>query len=118
MASSLVFLVVAAAPALAGDFGAVLAPRNGLVLERADACAHQQALDLLGRADMRLVAEVPRTKALYRFVVDWKSDLFAVTIAASNCHLDVVDYARRIKPYCNYVPGLISSCPLDEMLAQ
>ena len=115
--SSLVFLLAAAAPALAGPFDVARIPKKGLLVQ-ADGCAHSKALGILASADMKLVAEVPRTDALYRFVVDWKSDLFAVTIETANCRLDVVNYAKAIKPYCNYVPGLIPSCPFDEILAQ
>lgn len=117
LTSSLVFLLAAVAPAMAGSFDLARIPKKGILVQ-ADGCAHQRALDLLASADMKLVAEVPRTNALYRFVVDWKSDLFAVTIETANCRLDVVNYARAIKPYCSYIPGLMSACPFDEMLAQ
>lgn len=117
LTSSLVFLIAAAAPALAGHFDVARVPIKG-VLAPADACAHQRALSILDGNQMTLVAEVPRTDALYRFVVDSKSELFAVTIETASCRLDVVDYAKAIKPYCDYVPGLRSSCRMDEVFAQ
>jgi hypothetical protein len=119
LTSSLVFLAAAAAPALAlaGNFDVARVPLKGLLVQ-ADACAHQRALDILDRNQMAMVAEVPRTDALYRFVVDWKSDLFAVTVGTNDCRIDVVNYAKAIKPYCDYVPGLRTSCRMDEVLAQ
>jgi hypothetical protein len=117
LTSSLVFLLAAAAPGLAGPFDTVLVPNKGIFVQ-ADKCAHEKALAILDSNRMTLVAEVPRTKALYRFVVDFKEDLFAVTIGTSNCRLDVVNYARAIEPYCAYVPGLISSCPNTQLLMQ
>ena len=117
LTSSLVFLLAAAAPALAGPFDIARIPKRGVLIQ-ADACPHQQALDILDGNQMSVVAEVPRTDALYRFVVDWKSDLFAVTVGTGNCRIDVVNYARAIKPYCDYVPGVMSSCRMDNMLAQ
>lgn len=116
LTSTLAFLAAAAVPALAGSFDVARVPSKGVFVQ-ADNCAHQRALGILSSADMKLVAEVPRTGALYRFVVDWKSDLFAVTIGTNDCRLDVVNYAKAIRPYCDYVPGLTSSCRIDEMLA-
>jgi hypothetical protein len=111
LTSSLVFLL-AAVPAFAGPLDVARVPKHGVLIQ-ADGCAHQRAVQILSDAQMTLVAEVPRTNALYRFVVDWKSDLFAVTISTNDCRLDVVNYAKAIQPYCNYVPGLVSSCRLD-----
>ena len=117
LTSSLVFLLAASAPAFAGNFDIARVPLKGLLVQ-ADSCAHQSALDLLDRSQMVLVAEVPRTDGLYRFVVDWKSDLFAVTIGTSDCRLDVVNYARAIQPYCDYIPGVMTSCRVDQMVMQ
>jgi hypothetical protein len=117
LTSSLMFLLAAAAPVLAGPFDIVKIPKKGIFVQ-ADGCAHQKALDYLASNDMKLVAEVPRTDALYRFVVDFKRDLFAVTISTNNCRLDIVDYARAIEPYCAYIPGLVSSCPNQQLLMQ
>ena len=117
LTSFLMFLLAAAAPALAGPFDVVKIPKKGIFVQ-ADGCAHQKALDYLASNDMKVVAEVPRTDALYRFVVDWKRDLFAVTISTNNCRLDVVNYARAIEPYCAYVPGLVSSCQNQQLLMQ
>ncbi len=114
---SLVFLLAAAAPALAGPFDAFRVPKKGIFVQ-ADACAHEKALGILDSNRMVLVAEVPRTNALYRFVVEWKEDLFAVTIETANCRLDVVNYAKAIRPYCDYVPGIMTSCRIDEVFVQ
>ena len=117
LTSSLVFVIAATAPVLAGHFDLARVPKQGILVQ-ADACAHQKALGILDSNQMTLVAEVPRTDALYRFVVDWKSEMFAVTIETANCRLDVVDYAKAIKPYCDYVPGLRSSCRMEDVFAQ
>jgi len=117
LTTSLLFLLAAGAPAFAGHFDLARIPKHG-VLVQADACQHQHALDILDRAQMTFVAEVPRTEGLYRFVVDWKSDLFAVTVGTTDCRLEVVNYARAIQPYCNYVPGVMTSCRVDEFLMQ
>jgi hypothetical protein len=114
--SSLVFLG-AAAPALAGNFGIARIPLNG-VLAPADNCPHAQAVGILERNAMTVVATVPDTSTLHRYVVDFKSDLFAVTVGRSDCRIDIVDYAERIHPYCAYIPGLVSSCRVVDSLAQ
>ena len=117
LTSSLVFLLAAAAPALADPFDAFRGPLKG-ILAPADNCPHEKALAILDRYRMTLVAEVPRTDALYRFVVDWKSDQYAVTVGTSNCKLNVVDYARAVEPYCNYLPGVMSSCQNLQLFMQ
>jgi hypothetical protein len=114
--SSLVFLA-ATAPAMAGGFTINKVPLNG-VLAPADGCPYERAVTVLTNNAMQIVANVPRVNALHRFVVDWKSDLFAVTVSANNCRIDVVDYAKRILPYCDYIPGVMSSCPRNDVLAQ
>ena len=115
--SSLI-LVAAVSPALAGNFGAVRGPLNGGVLAPADNCPYERALTILDGNGMVVVANVPRTKASYRFVVDYKDETFAVTVGTNDCGIDIVDYARAIEPYCRYVPGLRPSCPQDQQLAQ
>ena len=110
--SSLLFAAAFALPASAGNFAIAKLPHKG-VFAQADGCAYGRALDVLDNNQMTLVASVPRTDALYRFVVDWKSDLFAVTVSTSDCRMKVVDYARAIQPYCNYVDPTHSVCRLD-----
>lgn len=110
---SLVFLG-AAAPALAGNFGVARIPLDR-VLAPMDVCPHEQAVTLLENNAMVVVATVPRTKSLHRFVVELKSDLFAVTVGRSDCRIDVVDYARAVQPYCQYIPGLLPSCRIDQL---
>ena len=117
LTSSLMFLLAAASPGFAGPFDTVRGQLKG-ILAPADNCPHEKALAVLESNRMTLIAEVPRTKALHRFVVDFKEDLFAVTVATTNCRVDVVNYARAIEPYCAYVPGLISSCPNTQLLMQ
>jgi hypothetical protein len=116
LVSSFVFLA-ATAPAMAGGFTIEKIPLKG-VLAPADGCPYERAVTVLTNNAMQVVANLPRVGALHRFVVDWKSDLFAVTASANDCRINVVDYAKRIRPYCDYIPGLMSSCPHDEQLAQ
>lgn len=111
---SLLLVLSAAAPALAANTSAERAPLSS-VLALPDACAHSRALEALGSNGMAVVANVPRTKALYRFVVGWKSDLFAVTVSTRSCSVEVVDYAKALKPYCDYVPGIRSACRLESL---
>src|SRR5690606_9668273 len=95
LVSSLLFAAAFAFPASAGSFAVAKLPHKG-VFALADGCAYERALDVLDSNQMTLVASVPRTDALYRFVVDWKSDLFAVTVSTSDCRMKVVNYARAI----------------------
>ena len=111
LVSSLLFLA-AASPALAGNFGALRAPVDS-VLAPADNCPFERALTVLDGNGMVVVANVPRTDATYRFVVDYKDDTFGVTVGTSDCRIKIVNYARAIEPYCHYVPGIRSSCQMQ-----
>ncbi|HZY68745.1 MAG TPA: hypothetical protein VFE52_09165 [Devosia sp.] len=113
---TLLLALTTALPAAAGPFDAVRAPLKGSMAQ-ADKCGYDRALDVLAEREMRVIAEVPRTDAQYRFVVAWKSDSFAVTVRTTDCRLDVVDYADRVRPYCDHLPGVASSCPRSDVRA-
>ena len=113
--AAVICITLAASPALAGNL-LQRVPKDGL-LQVFDACSPQRARQVLASNDMIFIAEVPRTAANYRFVVHYKRDDFGVTVRTSDCAPDVVEYARRAHPWCEYLPGLVSQCPQQDLLA-
>ncbi|MEO6012012.1 MAG: hypothetical protein ABIQ30_00290 [Devosia sp.] len=110
-------LIALTAPTFAGGLIIDKAPNKG-VFKQSDTCALSRARTVLGNNDMMVLADVPRTNANYRFVVDWKRQMFAVNVRVSDCAIDVVDYAQRVHPYCEYIPGILANCGQELQLAQ
>lgn len=113
--STAIAITLAGSPAMAGNL-LQRVPKQAL-LQTFDACSPARARQVLANNDMVFIAEVPRTESKYRFVVHYKGDDFGVTVRTNDCALDVVEYARRARPWCEYLPGLVSQCPQPILMA-
>ena len=109
-----VVLLFAAAsgPALAGGFTIDRAQVNA-VLAPAEACGYERARAALQNSDMAFLADVPRTPAAYRFIVQWKGETWGANVYAANCKIDVVHRPADQHPWCEYLPGLKLHCPMS-----
>ena len=110
--ASLAFAALSvASPAMAGHVNVGQAPNNGRMAP-AEACPYDTARAALKNADMTYLADVPRTKTAYRFVVKWKGEVDGASVSAFNCEIDIAFKAALRQPWCAYVPGDKLQCPL------
>ncbi len=88
-------------------------PLDGVFVQE-DACSHAAALSSLHNKGMTLVAELPRTDTLWRFLVDYKQQYFGASVhaATSSCRLDLVNKVKYQHPWCEYLPGIRNQCPM------
>lgn len=104
--------LMAIAPVHAGGVGRMDRAPNSGVFVQDDACNHTQALSTLNSQGMSLVSEVPRTPAAWRFIVNYKQQLFGASVYAANCKVELIRHIDQIRPWCEYLPGIRQQCPL------
>lgn len=108
---SVLLFAAATGPAFAGGFAIDRAAVAG-TLAPAENCGYDRARAALQNNQMQFVADVPRTPAAYRFIMQWKGEVWGANVYTANCKVDVVYRPALQHPWCEYMPGIRLQCPM------